>query len=798
MLQVRSKRRSGSPDGHQPRGCPPGHVVSGASVPPGSARSRWCKRAATVTATVAGASVLALGGAPAASADDCANAELRVGASAFLSDCRAYEQVTGDKGRYGYIQTNDNATPAYPSLDGDRFYGGLVTPLADPISGSYAQVVSTRTVNGWESVNITPDFCNPDPSGQGEFIAPVTFARDFSVALMQAPRSDCDPDDHAGDDLYTRPIDRSGFFWQSHNNQPKFADDPAGFSGASGDLSHIVFSTREKLVPTHDAVRQVGSGLYDRTGGRAIPVDVRNDGSPLSACGVSLANPGGDDRLTSPVSVDGQVIVFVQGAYDSLPGCRIVEGGGQLYARVGHRRTVLLSESRRTTPDARVAPRYMGATEDGSRVFFATTERLTDDATTGGGLYEYDLGPVLRGEATKGHTRFLSPSITSAAAAIEPNAGIAFSDDGSRVYFVARGVLAPGADPSGVVLKLYVTEAGAVRLVGTWRHAPSTAIGAVASSSPNGSQFAFVDGTPGEIKLFGLADGSITCVSCPPDAAPATDTGFGRNGRSRPASLGQNRHVTDDGRVYFETAHALASRDTNGKVDVYEYVDGDRRLISSGTNPYDSRFAGISPDARDVFFFTNESLVAEDVDRGDQDVYVARIGGGFPPPADSDQACVGDACRPGAAGPLPLLTAPGSMGFTGGGNLPGSPTRPAESTPRVTAPTRRTIRGTRGTVSVRVNGRGGLRVRGSGVRTAYRTARKSGTYRMAVRLNQRATRTYRRSGRVAVRVTVRYAPFSGSAVTRTVRVPFQRPRAASRSTATSRTHVPANNATEER
>ena len=55
--------------------------------------------------------------------------------------------------------------------------------------------------------------------------------------------------------------------------------------------------------------------------------------------------------------------------------------------------------------------------------------------------------------------------------------------------------------------------------------------------------------------------------------------------------------MTDDGRTFFTTPDPLTKRDTNNDLDVYEYVDGQAKLISpgAGTRPRTAARPGSSP-----------------------------------------------------------------------------------------------------------------------------------------------------------------------------------------------------------
>ena len=124
----------------------------------------------------------------------------------------------------------------------------------------------------------------------------------------------------------------------------------------------------------------------------------------------------------------------------------------------------------------------------------------------------------------------------------------------------------------------------------------------------------------------------LDCVSCSPtEQPPVTDASLPTDG------LG----LTNDGRVFFNTGEQLSLRDTNGKLDAYEWKDGPAgappkvELISTGNSTHPSGLLGVSQDGKDAFFFTREILVGEDRNGPTMKVYDAREGGGrfvIPPP----------------------------------------------------------------------------------------------------------------------------------------------------------------------
>ncbi len=102
------------------------------------------------------------------------------------------------------------------------------------------------------------------------------------------------------------------------------------------------------------------------------------------------------------------------------------------------------------------------------------------------------------------------------------------------------------------------------------------------------------------------------------------------------------------------------------------YLISDGRDVS-GTPPYvgSNGFSsvgllGTDASGGDVFFYTEDQLVPQDVDT-DTDIYDARVDGGFPPPAAAPE-CSGDNCQ-GPLSPAPTLLAPGSEFQAGGANI---------------------------------------------------------------------------------------------------------------------------------
>jgi hypothetical protein len=152
---------------------------------------------------------------------------------------------------------------------------------------------------------------------------------------------------------------------------------------------------------------------------------------------------------------------------------------------------------------------------------------------------------------------------------------------------------------------------------------------------------------------------------------------------NREDALYQSRYLSNEGRMFFDSADALVSQDTNGKEDVYQYEPtglggcassaGCVALISSGTSSRESAFIDASVSGNDVFFITAQKLVATDTDNA-FDLYDARVCTESSPclkssPPPRVEGCTGEeSCRP-PRSPQSGFEAPASESVSGPGNI---------------------------------------------------------------------------------------------------------------------------------
>jgi hypothetical protein len=273
------------------------------------------------------------------------------------------------------------------------------------------------------------------------------------------------------------------------------------------------------------------------------------------------------------------------------------------------------------------------------------------------------------------------------------------SRDGKRAYFVANGQAVAGA-PTSIATGLYLWHEGEISYIGELSDFGAdsgdmfTGEGSITLNrrqtrvTPDGRHLIFRSRSgQGLLSAHGQSDAEhknleqlylysadtdeLTCVSCRPDGAPSTAEA---NDYVRVATGGsmtsryENHPLSDDGRyVFFSTAEKLVPEDSNGAADAYVYdsVDGEPRLLSSGENRNGSYFLDASPSGKDAFFMTREPLSGWDVDDA-YDLYDARVEGGFPEPPPPPPSCQGDACQP---APTVLNDpTPASSSSTGSGN----------------------------------------------------------------------------------------------------------------------------------
>jgi hypothetical protein len=654
----------------------------------------------------------------AAPSSGCPNEDLRVGPSASLPGCRAYEMVSP-------LDKNGGNVAATPrkirvAADGNAVTFKSTSAFAGATGGPFTGVeyISLRDAAGWRTRAVSPyqqappsviDLIFSGPGYTGKFASDL----DTGVYLGFAPIAGATTANVAEKpNLYLASGLRSGepsFQLLSDSETPlgAFEEGEAeiSYADASDDFGKVVFESRNNLTAQATGT---GQKLYESEDGELRLAGILPDSScasppcpaPVSVAGGGAileynAKIGNRTDTDHVVSADGTRVFFTVGSRAQFFSYAY---RGSIYARIDGQSTVQIDASERTVPDPGGAGRsqFGAASADGSVVWFTSGESLVDADTDGEiTLYRYEF------DKPAGHRLTAIPVPNAPGSKFMEVTGVSRSGDfayvrtdneidvvhGDRYSLVAAK---PTEEPSVVWDDLLSDrtgkEMGSFRVSADGRQAvfsTNNTLTGYDSSSPNcAGGFSGYYIRCAEVYLYDYDTGKLTCVSCNfghvPVGSAIYNVGLEAEGRANTGLTGEPdtnaaEPLSADGRfVFFSSPDPLVPRDSNGRYDVYAYdvEKGETRLISSGQCACNSFFMSADPAGDDVFFTTNERLVRADTD--DQaDLYDARVDGGIPwqnaaPPAE----CQGDACQGQPASPP--STTPGSASFSGPGSPPPS------------------------------------------------------------------------------------------------------------------------------
>ncbi len=605
-----------------------------------------------------------------------------------LPDCRAYEMVSTLETN-GHDATDPFINQEQPraAVSGDAVVYGSRGVFAEPKGGSLETAyLSRRGPEGWSTLDITPVHQPHETefftSYHGVIFNPELTSGLANTNAALTGESSVELNEYA---LYVDDFEHDSYRFVGLQESPN----P---QGASANLSHVVFNDSEWVE------------------GKVFPVTVGNLGEGI---GGNIGSQTGSGyflggNLWHAVSSDGSRVVF---------------SNSQVYARVNVEKpqspmsgnectiaadacTIEVSASQKTNgsgpggtdPHGPQGADYRGASADGSKVFFTSNAELTNDAYTGPddnapNLYEYELSgePGVPGRLTD-----LSVDDSGNGAGVL--GVVQISEEGSYVYFVAEGELAEHAAPGAP--NLYVSHDGAAPAFiatlgandgGVWGRDGEIDNSAVVS--PSGAYLAFQSGSsltgydneqaqPGEcgegegtcteIYLYDAATGGLACASCNPTGAAPTGEASFRPSFDPSYETYRQRNLAEDGALFFDSGDALVPKASDGRLNVYEYENGQVHAISDVAGGYEAFFLDASPDGSNVFFATADQLLPEDIGNNVM-VWDARVGGGYPVPTAPPPCNSGDACKPPPT-PLPaVLGVPASATFSGPGNLTPTP-----------------------------------------------------------------------------------------------------------------------------
>lgn len=645
-------------------------------------------------------------GAPSAgaAADPCPNAEFRIGASANLPDCRAYELVTPED--TGGVSIGSGAKSAQGMSAGafDQFlastFEGRPSVLFVSDGGALPGLGGTGLADRYQSLRDdtqgwTSRLVGPTGDQTGD-VDPSGVSSDHAYSLFWLPG-------YQG--KAKGSLVEQGEYWlrkpdgsyqpiglgeiESPPNSGEVALNPksCGYYIAPGG-SHIVFSTAlcsglsEGVPPVQllpDAPPSGTVAIYDRT--------------PSSLHTVSLL-PGEitptQDAFYLGNSADGSVITF------TLGGLPVEENlASNLYVRIDNTETVEVVSGPTTVSPA-------GVSEDGEEVFYVQSgDAFSFDTAAQTTTQITDTGDVelVNISADGSRVYFVShQQIGGEGNAGEPNLYL-WKEGGETDYIVTL-------DPADLTGKPCLTcwTSDAVSRYKNPLNPPPFGSGPgnnASRTTPDGSTVVFESQAQltaydneghDEIYRYDTGDQSLFCVSCHPDGdPPASDASLQTMGppAAEPVrAINVVANLTSDGqRVFFQTSDALVTEDISGTQDVYQWVaegtggceeaGGCVSLLSSGQSPLvefegkelpTNRLYAVSPDGKDVFILVKEQLLPQDKSGGSGAIYDVRVNGGFPIPDTEKEECEGDGCQGEASG-TPNLSGAASIGFAGNGNV---------------------------------------------------------------------------------------------------------------------------------
>jgi sugar lactone lactonase YvrE len=630
----------------------------------------------------------------------------------------------------------------------------VANPAGNPSPLEPTQVLSRHGTGGWSSEDIATQ--HNEVTGTHYETEYGMFSSDLSLALVEPRGATPLSPEATGETPYVRDDIDGGYV-----PLVSAGDVPPGTEFGGGgehrvdaivgtpDLSHVILTSEGALLTSN--AQPEAPNIYEWSGGQLQLVSILPGPGEEAAKGGSLGEDWTDIR--NAISDDGSRVFWSEKS----------SGEGPLYMRdtVTAQTVQVDAPAPGVSPPPRYDPYFQLANADGSKVFFLENEPLTlnsklpptEYGNTPSDLYVYDT--------ETGTLTDLSVDANAGELAEVQNMVLGASEDGSVVYFVATGVLGNGAESGAESGKdnLYVeSETGSTwstRFIAVLSKEDSNDWGLTHGGignnpgqntsrvSPNGHYLAFMSqrsltgydnrdansGQPDEeVFLYDEVTGRLRCASCDPTGArpdgllvahererlvdpeglweghwlAASIPGWtqSNNPGRRAAAVYQSRYLSNEGRLFFDSADGLVPEDTNGEEDVYEYEpqgvgscahgNGCASLISSGTSPEESAFMDASESGNDVFFLTAARLTPQDVDTS-FDVYDAHVCSEsepcvsqpvLPPPCTS-----GDACK---AAPLlqpAIFGAPASATFSGSGNVVSSIVV-GPSTPKTAAPKR--------------------------------------------------------------------------------------------------------------
>jgi hypothetical protein len=547
-------------------------------------------------------------------ADGSAEGEQRLGtittlpsSQPTLADGRAWELVSPpDKDGAGIEAIAREGSLIQAAANGDAITYVASGPVVAEPQGNRSpeptQVLSTRSQAGWSSEDLITSHEKGEGIEAGEPSEFRAFSADLALSALSPPGGKVEPDEapplasgasektiYERDDpplhpegegqgqegseqaAYTQAQANASFLAPGYEPLLTPALDTAGtrfggqleFLDASENLGHVVFESGEATLLQGSA-----PGLYEWGAQSGLQlVSILPDGQPAGEAADAITPELGDEDtdVRNAISADGSRVIFYSAGIEA--GNEVAEFH-RLYMRdTESGETLQLNAAQGVEEpvgeESQVA--FQGASADGSKVFFTDTAPLTPESAqrpvfegqkNPADLYECEVTEL--GGRLACELKDITPNPAGSGEVLNVLSGI--SEDGSSLYFVANGVLAPGASqgnceaegtPQGQQrCNLYLFQEGALHFIaslsgedsGDWGStqspfksssdlAPRPDLADLSARvSPNGRYFAFMSEVPltgydnedrahpgvldQEVYLYDSSTHLLSCVSC--------------------------------------------------------------------------------------------------------------------------------------------------------------------------------------------------------------------------------------------------------------------------------------------
>jgi hypothetical protein len=623
----------------------------------------------------------------------CPNEAFRDGLSAGLPDCRVYEQLTpvekeGAQEPFHYGALNLSKYGLAAEMGGRFLFETFGTDYLTGVgAGEPPYLFSFDEGQGWSMLTGTPQ-----PEAGIQKYDPQVYSADLTQVALAAGVDTSEAGASREVEYKVGPV--GGPYVLVTAISRKYAEGGSGWVAGDPNLSKLVFATTDHELLGSSTGTKSGTDLYEYTSANGlVQLNVSEPGVTIGSCGASIVH-GLEDRpeqvgagsgSSGPHSLsgDGSRVFF-----EADQGKKCGEEPSRLYMRVDGTETVDIGAYVFQAANAQGTELLLESEIGGKEVVLYDTEtrRVTQLPGLEAGVFRASnvvVAPDLSAVYYEGLYRYDIAARKAEHLFSAADAELTVTPDGRYVYF--RGGV--GGLPGGGAMRKGIPFEG----------------GGLAGDEAQ------------QLYRYDSVERVVECVSCasPYDPEPRLPAFLYNSGSAKPDINGAaplDVSVSGNGRfAFFTTPAALVKEDIDGEIgiepgdcnpeahagglgtceyadvgeqtspssDIYEWrADGARgcarlagcvALVSGGRGGYKTILLGSANEGRDVYIYTREQLVPQDVDTSGN-VYDVRVEGTPAPPSVRPTECEANSCVTSPSTPIDLT--PASFTFTGLGNVP--------------------------------------------------------------------------------------------------------------------------------